>query len=1139
MKKTIVTLLLLVFTCTISAQDYFLDSDHDGYGNPGVRQTQPVNGFVSNSGDPDDSNPCVPNSSNCGYFHVDNDADGFGAAATSYGLLTTANRLVNGLDCDDTNAAINPNTIWYLDADLDGFGTGIAIQQCVKPTNGVLNNLDCDDTKATINPNTTWYIDADLDGYGTGTAIKQCAKPTNGVLNNLDCNDALATIGVAKTWYIDADADGFGETTTQVSCTQPAGYVANGLDKCPGIKGTILGCIVPTESSGFASDQNYIITAIPKIATTSLQQLTNGQDVNMNITYFDGLGRPKQQIANAQSGTGTDVITHIEYDTYGRQTREYLPYVSSQTSMAYTDGVTLKNNTVTKYGVANPFSEKLLESSPLNRVLKQAAPDTDWKLGNGHEIKLDYQTNTTTDAVKRYTANATTPAAGVCTIGLVTYGDYAINQLYKTITYDENTAATPSEANGSTVEFKNKEGQVVLKRTYDNLIKHDTYYVYDQYGNLTYVLPPLVTAPATQLDDLCYQYKYDSRNRLVEKKIPGKQWEFIVYDKLDRVVATGPAFSPFSDSAAGVVGWMITKYDVFNRPVYTGWEQATTVTSTGRMAKQTTMNGLTTISESKSTTVNNTFDVTGVAYYSNAVVPTTFKLLTVNYYDDYAFFSFSPVITYAAPVAYNNSTLKPKGLPTGSWVRVLTTLASMTGEKSYVLYNAKARPVRTYSTNYLGGYTQVDNSLDAFSGKLNYTETRHKRLFADPTELYTKDSYTYTPQDRIVTHTHQIGTGTPQLLAANTYNELGQLISKNVGNTVALPLQKVDYSYNIRGWLTGINNVADLKPSSEKDLFGFKINYNKVEGDASVANKLYNGNIAETSWSTSAVVRTYGYKYDNLNRLKDATYQKAGAVTYGFDENLTYDKNGNILTLRRKGGSDPQAGAMLIDDLTYVYKATSSNQLLKVTDGPSGNDAQGFVDGNKTGDDFTYDNNGNLISDNNKTITAITYNHLNLPTKITFATKGNIVYIYNALGQKVAKTLTNMTAQTITSTDYLGGFQYQAMNVLPTPRLQFFSTAEGYVNNSAAPGAAWIFKYVYNYTDHLGNVRLSYSDANNDGAIATTEIVEENHYYPFGLKHNGYTTAVSSNYKYRYNSKEWQDELSLNLYDYGARNYDP
>lgn len=78
-----------------------------------------------------------------------------------------------------------------------------------------------------------------------------------------------------------------------------------------------------------------------------------------------------------------------------------------------------------------------------------------------------------------------------------------------------------------------------------------------------------------------------------------------------------------------------------------------------------------------------------------------------------------------------------------------------------------------------------------------------------------------------------------------------------------------------------------------------------------------------------------------------------------------------------------------------------------------------------------------------------------------------------------------------------------------------------------------------NKTDHLGNVRLSYQYTDNNGTVDNTEILEESSYYPFGLKHS-YTAASSQpNYKYKYNGKELQDELSLNLYDYGARNYDP
>src|SRR5690625_5955099 len=33
--------------------------------------------------------------------------------------------------------------------------------------------------------------------------------------------------------------------------------------------------------------------------------------------------------------------------------------------------------------------------------------------------------------------------------------------------------------------------------------------------------------------------------------------------------------------------------------------------------------------------------------------------------------------------------------------------------------------------------------------------------------------------------------------------------------------------------------------------------------------------------------------------------------------------------------------------------------------------------------------------------------------------------------------------------------------------------------------------------------------------------------------------VTETEYIYKYNGKEWQDELGLNVYDYGARNYDP
>lgn len=939
---------------------------------------------------------------------------------------------------------------------------------------------------------------------------------------------------------------------------------------------------IPVLALAQSTDQNWVKSITYKDTTkTSISSPTPAQAV-VQVNYFDGLGRPIQQISHAQSNSGKDIVTHIEYDQFGRQIREYLPFISSSSA-----SLNIKSNEVSSfYGSNNssltgnlnfettqfPFSEKELEASPLNRILKQGAPGEDWKLTSGHEIKLDYQTNSTNE-VKKYKATVTwNTTNGLYDITFVDDGYFALEELYKSITKDENWT---SGNNNTTQEFKDKDGKVVLKRTFSdyrdingNLIesatKHDTYYVYDKFGNLTYVIPPAVSGSVDQakLDNMCYQYKYDNRNRLVEKKLPGKQWEYIVYDKLDRVVASGPAFNPYGTST---IGWLITKYDLLNRPIYTAWYNSAASTSYDRKTLQYSYNNATVFSESKVTSAN-TIDGISVKYTNN-ITPTTFILLTVNYYDNYDYPSAPNVLTTLPDSTFPIAT-SVKGLATGSWVRVLDVAGSTTNELSYTIYDKKFRPVRSYTKNYLGGYTQVDSKID-WAGKTQYTITKHRRT-STAIEVVTKDSFEYSNQDRLTKHYQQINTDPVQLISLNTYDELGQLISKKVGSqdvTGADALQKVDYNYNIRGWLKSINDVTDLTPSgNETDLFAFKINYNQLES-VSNSNALFNGNIAETLWRTNAddFKRKYEYHYDNLNRLLQANYNKPdiNGTLDNYLEHLTYDKNGNIQNVIRNGNVDPSGGAPVnqIDNLVYTYDANNINQLKKVNDlsnSPQGfnqnNDiATGDVDAamNDHSDDYTYDLNGNLKTDENKGINEITYNHLNLPTFIKFVgvTNGTITYIYNALGQKVKKIVYD--GGTV-DTEYLSGFQYEKSV------LQFFPHAEGYVKGSATIGRGgalvkYNFNYVFNYTDHLGNIRLSYAqDPLNHNNL---KILEENHYYPFGLKHQNYNIEkldfdtfpetgveiVPTNnpmYKYKVNNREWQDELELNVTAMDFRQYD-
>ncbi|CDN75891.1 hypothetical protein E27107_500001 [Elizabethkingia anophelis] len=611
----------------------------------------------------------------------------------------------------------------------------------------------------------------------------------------------------------------------------------------------------------------------------------------------------------------------------------------------------------------------------------------------------------------------------------------------------------------------------------------DTYYVYNEYNQLAFVIPPLAIhkgVDATLLNELAYQYRYDGQSRLVEKKLPGKDWEYMVYDKQDRLVLTQDGKLRQQNK------WLFTKYDKFGRVTYTGLLDS----APGRDAQQSNMVNFGVNNEERSASG---FAQNGTTiYYSSSAYPVSnFTLLTVNYYDEYP--PGSPAVFNGASVLGSNPVngRSTKGLPVASMVK---NIEDNGWTKSYTWYDDKARPVATESQNHLGGYTRTSSVL-AFSGVPTSTTTYHKRD-ASSGEMVMKEDFSYDHQNRLVKHTHQLNGSPVEVLTENIYNELGQLEARNIGNGI----QSIRNEYNIRGALTKMNDPKNLL----NKLFGFELKYINPSGTS----KKYNGNIAETDWATQSdgTLRHYSYQYDGVNRLKEGSYwDNAGATSGSYAEKLNYDLNGNIMGLQRTG-----QGAGLMDQLSYTYdQSGNSNKLIRVNDA-SGN-AAGYPVGGNT---IAYDINGNMVNHLDKGISNIAYNYLNLPNSIT-ASIGNTDYVYRADGSKVKKVFGGKT------TDYLDGFQYE------NGVLQFVPTSEGYYDLTKN-------KYIYNYTDHLGNVRLSYTK----GASGGAEIIEENNYYPFGLKHQGYnSTSLANNaYQYKYNGKELQE---TGMYDYGARMYMP
>ncbi|MGN8071588.1 DUF6443 domain-containing protein [Mucilaginibacter sp. 22184] len=868
-----------------------------------------------------------------------------------------------------------------------------------------------------------------------------------------------------------------------------------------------------TTPPGATAAQNYVATFMPRAAgmTTNTALNTNASDKNKvatTIQYFDGLGRPLQTVQRQASPQGNDIVQPFAYDQFGREAVKYLPYVpQTGTAGSYkADALTTGAGQSQFYAtppagvtaISNPFSITNFEPSPLNRVIEQGAPGIDWQPAAGHTQKIAYTTNNIKDITD--TANTMLAALYTTTINangsrtLAKSSNYGAGQLYVTVSKDENWK---SGRGGTTEEYKDKEGHVVLKRTFNYIPAKSnpavaatlqilsTYYVYDDLGNLAFVLPPRALAdialPSTVLlNNLCYQYRYDERNRLTQKKIPGKGWEFTVYNRLDQPVLTQDSLQRQSNQ------WTVTKYDALGRVIMTGLWNAGTVYALSTL--QNNIYGVTQW-DTRDQTNNTTTYPTG---YVLGSYPVLTKRLTINYYDDYNI----PNLPAGYLVTNGVSTMT-KGLLTASLTTVLNTIANdkpdTLWEVSY--YDDKGRNIRSYKQHYLGGTVNAGN-FDVVLNTYNFNDqvtSINRRHFTTATggtpKLTIINEYMYDHMGRRTKVWEKIQNGGQAadirtLIAQTAYNEVGQVWKKNLHSTDSTNFkQTVTYGYNERGWLN----------TSSAPLFAEQLYYNTN------SSKQYNGNIAYQYWGTpGSLTKNYAYVYDQLNRLT-----AAAASTGNHENNITYDPLGNITGLNR------YQGGTLIDQLTYTYP-TGSSQLQAVTDATTNNAGQ------KSGiASYAYDGNGNLISDNSKGISNIAYNLLNLPQTITGK---STTYTYDAIGQKLSRLIN--TAKT----DYIGGIQYDGTAASST--ISFIQTEEG----RALPKDATSYNYEYTLTDHLGNSRVSF-----DTGTGTARQVQVDDYYPFGMEIS--TSVASPKNEYLYNKKELQENLGL--YDYGARFYDP
>jgi len=837
--------------------------------------------------------------------------------------------------------------------------------------------------------------------------------------------------------------------------------------------------------------------------TTTAGGLTNPNDVNQITQYFDGLGRKIQTVIKQFSPLQKDVVIANTYDAVGREYVKSMPYVTTTSDGNFKSNATGNGSTFNSAqfpGEQFYYTQTTFEASPLNRVNNTMAPGLSWA-GSSRSVTDQYLVNSVTDSVRYWTISAAPGSLPVTTSG------YQPNTMYKNVTTDEHSHQI--------IEYSDLDGKLILKKTQlattpgtAHVGWLNTYYVYDDFDNLRFVIQPraveLINANwvVTQAiaDELCFRYEYDERKKQIVKKIPGAAENRIVYDKWDRLILSQDGNMRTANQ------WLFTKYDILNRLVMTGiFTDAT----------HTTQSSMQAFVYAQNMGRNETVITTALPLYTlNQSFPSEVAndVQSMNYYDDYNWTSFLASIYRTFDNSYNSSfnapsntvfpyaqtlanTANTRGLITGSMSRVpnVTVLASTN------FYDDHYRLIQTKKQNTAGG-CDINTTQFGFAGDQLMTLLHHDKPTATPVSANLINKITYDHVGRPLTVKNTLSltvngqtTNYPeQLVSTHTYNELSQIQNRQIGNNI----ENLAFDFNIRGWLKSINKNY-VSGSVNNNFFGMEFGYDKttsINTTTSYVTPQFNGNIAGTIWRSAGdgVGRKYDYLYDNANRLTAANFvQNTSGSTWDNSSldftvsNLSYDANGNIMSMNQKGF---KAGAStLIDQLSYQYQnSNASNKLSIVNDGsndPTSKLGDFHYSGTKQSTDYGYDASGNIIGDNNKGISAITYNYLNFPLQMTITGKGTINYVYDALGNKLSKTVVDNTVSPAktTLTTYMAGFVYEAhspagggavgpdtLRLLPHPQGRIRWAYHKYLNGTSNYGA----EYDYFIRDHLGNTRV-------------------------------------------------------------------
>ena len=813
----------------------------------------------------------------------------------------------------------------------------------------------------------------------------------------------------------------------------------------------------------------------------------DGSSYMENIQYFDAFGRLHESIDVGITPTGKDLATLIEYDEFGRENKNWLPAVVGNNNGKYIIRSSLKDLVCSTYeNDREPYSLVEYESSPLNRIVAQSAPGAEWHY-RAEKIEYNKNDNSAGNETDRNDFKYN-PAR---------YENGIKKDFYPRNLLDLKFTRT---LDGQTIEYTDLRGRTILFRNtlriagaHSNDGSYaDVQYLYDDIGNLLYVYTPTQAdnfTGAVSNSHYIYRYQYDYRDRRIAVQIPQCEWDYYVYDRADRLILSQNGEQRLTNQ------WTFYKYDTMGRKVLEG--TCTTSHSHAELRElcQTML-------------IEEDFDRTQPYGYTWSklaeIIPSDSPILNVYYYDNYDILGYQSVTDFTpnfrGDLCYtgNNEGYESKGLLTVSSTAILGTNTSSLLHKLYY-YDLMERPVATISDIYspqkgVQDYRQAEYFSYTFIGNVSF---RVLHLAGKDEERY---GYTYDHAGRLVFTRHNRFSSRINF-QRNTYDELGRLVSIT---PLGLTDQATTYTYDIHSRITSLR----------QKYFGEELTYT-LSGNISKQTFLNGGN--------------YTFTYDKLSRLTQADYANGMANRSCF---FSYDKNGNLLSLKRFAGNSSET-------INMVYNGDRMSRTIQSTDFDDGYIFKRYADNKK---EYEYNASGSLISAANRGISSIKYNQLNLPeqmdVKHTSAEARN-EYTYDAEGNKL-NVRYRWNPQFVTNPIIGSAINESVLtmerNVLYQGNHIWFDNKEMWLNEIGyyRPNTSKFYFYV---KDHQGNNRIVIDQSG--------KMVQRNDYYPYGLP-MGSAAGVPSGYyadkdgqPFKYNEKELDRMHGMTLYDYNARTMDP